>query len=62
MTLILDTQIIVKSDDTVEKMRKSMMKLPYQDYAEYRDAVIDKLALFKERTKKANNDPEEGAA
>ena len=49
MSLILDTQIMTKSDDTAEKMRKSMTKLPYLDYAKYRDSVIDKFALFGTR-------------
>lgn len=49
MSLILDTQIMTKSDDTAEKMRKSMTRLPYLDYAKYRDSVIDKFALFGTR-------------
>lgn len=49
MSLILDTQIMTKSDDTAEKMRKSMTSLPYLDYAKYRDSVIDKFALFGTR-------------
>ena len=51
MTLILDTQIMKKSDETVEKMRKSMTKLPYLEYDKFRDAVIDKFALFRTRKK-----------
>ncbi len=53
MTIILDTQIMTKSDDTVEKMRKSMTRLPYLEYDRYRDAIIDKFALFG--TRKAEN-------
>lgn len=49
MSLILNTQIITKSDDTAEKMRKSMTRLPYLDYGKYRDTVIDKFALFGTR-------------
>lgn len=49
MSIILDTQIMTKSDDTAEKMRKSMAKLPYLDYSKYRDTVIDRFSLFAAR-------------
>lgn len=62
MSLILDTQIMTRSDNTAEKMRKSMMKLPYLDYARYRDDVIDKLTLFRTRNKENSDEAEENAA
>ena len=49
MSIILDTQIMTKSDETAEKMRKSMIRLPYLDYAKFRDAIITKFALFGTR-------------
>ncbi len=49
MSIILDTQDMTKCDDTAEKMRKSMIRLPYLDYAKYRDVIIQKFALFGTR-------------
>lgn len=56
MSLILDTQIMTKSDDTAEKMRKSMIRLPYLDYGKYRDTIIDKFALFGTTRRGINQD------
>ena len=55
MSVILDTQIMTKSDDTVEKMRKSMIRLPYLDYEKFRDTIIDKFALFGTRKTEDSN-------
>ena len=55
MSVILDTQIMTKSDDTVEKMRKSMIRLPYLDYGKFRDTIIDKFALFGTRKTEDSN-------
>lgn len=49
VSIILDTQIMTKSDDTVEKMRKSMTRLPYLDYGKYRNTAIDRFSLFTAR-------------
>ncbi len=59
MTLILDTQIIVRSDETAEKMRKTMTRLPYLEYGNYRDAIIEKFALFGTRKELENKRAEE---
>lgn len=60
MTTILDTQIMTRSDDTAEKMRKSMIRLPYLDYGRFRNTIIDKFALFG--TRKAGKGGNEDAA
>lgn len=55
MSIILDTQMMTKSDETAEKMRKSMIKLPYLDYEKFRDAIIKKFALFGTRNAVGND-------